>query len=631
MADMIMKAKSGTGKTLVFCTVILERFDRNVRSPQSIVVTPTREIAVQVEQVLNSIGANVKNFKVVSVIGGRDIAIDRVNLNRCTAVVATPGRAIHLIENKILNTENIRLLVLDEADKLMAGDFRSQMKTVFKALPMERQFISVSATYADNLDKVIAALMKDPVAVSATQEIPNLIGVQQFLYATESIQLDTATSSTDIIQSMKRKVVAIEAILGNTSFQQCILFSNSQLRAESFQNYMAEKMWASELIVGSHSQDIRSAIMKRFREYKTRILITSDLLARGIDIELVNLVINIDVPRDASTYLHRIGRCGRFGRRGIAITLIDDASDQLKFDQLFFNNNENRAKLPDIAKMKKLDLWNYKVEAYERCFGDDEPDIDVNVSPKDEKCDNSTESADQPVPAPNDNADSSDEDKDDDNDDADSIERNNFVLLEMAELMLDPRGEKSNINVNANLFADYERAKWSSNTSKQNDSEPSTSERVETSHTHPGGDVESVDSSIIHLDASSNSTDFSSVPSIEYGPHLVHIVDIMKEGTVNSPTKTNDTIFVEMLKSANEKRRELESQNLLMPTFARATDLLQKTQKEKNPTKMQNLTSINFVASNIPTIESNADSTWSEMYWRQYHDIVDHVFGNRSQ
>lgn len=318
-------------------------------------------------------------FSVACVIGGRDISEDRKAISKCKAIVGTPGRLLHLIRNSLICLKHIQILVLDEADKLFTDSFRKDIDTLMNSLKKDRQTIASSATYADGLDKLILSYMQNAIAVSATREIPILIGVRQFVFCIENKSTDNSASAP-AIQTMMKKLTAIESILGHLAFKQCILFSNSQMRAESFANYLTTREWTVDLIIGSQDQCIRTSTLDKFRQYKSRILTTSDLMARGVDIENVNLIINIDVPRESSTYLHRIGRCGRFGTKGIAITLINDEKDLTAFRKLLGRiggNDLKIAKLPSAEYFSDCDPWNFAsqdvaLKSFEYIYGLDD-------------------------------------------------------------------------------------------------------------------------------------------------------------------------------------------------------------------------------------------------------------------
>lgn len=335
-------------------------------------------------------------FSVACVIGGRDISEDRKAISKCKAIVGTPGRLLHLIRNSLICLKHIQTLVLDEADKLFTDNFRKDIDTLMNALRKDRQTIASSATYADGLDKLIVSYMQNAIAVSATREIPILIGVRQFAFCIENKSIENIASAP-AIQTMMKKVTAIESILSHLAFKQCILFSSSQMRAESFANYLTTKEWTVDLIIGSQDQCIRTSTLDRFRQYKSRILITSDLMARGVDIENINLVINIDVPRESSTYLHRIGRCGRFGTKGIAITLISDEDDLTAFQKLLGRiggHDLKIAKLSSAEYFSDCDPWNFAcqdeaLKSFEYIYGSDDT-VSNHSNHSDEDNDNFT-------------------------------------------------------------------------------------------------------------------------------------------------------------------------------------------------------------------------------------------------
>lgn len=207
-------------------------------------------------------------------IGGRDISDDRKRINKCKAIVGTPGRLLHLIKNKFICLQNIAVLVLDEADKLVTDDFYNDINILLDALNSDRQIIATSATYANGLDKQIVSFMQNPIAVSAASETPVLIGVKQFILNVDNFSIPKSViNSSASIQTMWRKVSAVDYILSTTSFKQCILFSNSQLRAKSFANYLSQNKWTVELVLGSQDQGTRTATLQKFRYVKINIRI----------------------------------------------------------------------------------------------------------------------------------------------------------------------------------------------------------------------------------------------------------------------------------------------------------------------------------------------------------------------
>lgn len=377
-------------------------------------------------------------FKAVSVIGGRDISEDRRRLSNCKTIVATLGRLLHLINNRVISIKQIKLVVLDEVDKLIGSDFRSNIDKLFKMFPLKPQMIASSATYADGLDKQIMAYMQNPAAISVTHGMPILIGIKQFVHVVKATGNLNNEATTPIIKMMLCKVEAIELILKNISFKQCILFSNSQMRAESFFSYLTGKGWTVDLIIGSHEQKIRTSTFHKFCKFESRILIASDVMARGIDVENVNLVINLDVPTDSSTYLHRIGRCGRFGTYGIAITLISDNMDMNKFKEIMGNIGGDDIKLsllPSVSELDNTRLWDFSNEqSIVSIFNetDEMPNEGKSFVNYRENSSNVTES----------------------NQDGLSTQNKNIELLEISKLMLENKPTNA-IQVDLDLFTDY--------------------------------------------------------------------------------------------------------------------------------------------------------------------------------
>ncbi|XP_050336995.1 uncharacterized protein LOC126763490 [Bactrocera neohumeralis] len=354
--DLLVQSKSGTGKTLIFCTIILEAYRMDLTEPQSLIVAPTREIAVQIELVLNQIGSCCNGFRAVSVIGGLDVADDRKRLHGAKAVVGTPGRLLHLIQNNVLNTSKIRLLVLDEADKMYTQSFRQDLRRIQNALPAKRQTIACSATFCDGLDEELAKIMRNPLLISTEERATLLVGIKQFVY-------EVAEQKTSILE-MQTKLAALRVIFGRIPFKQCLIFAGSQSRANSYCNYLEKEGWPCELISGAQDQKTRLEMFHKFREFKTRIIITTDLMARGVDSEHVNLVINLELPTDMVTYLHRIGRAGRFGSHGIAINFVANEKDRCTLTRLItrIGNGMSVLKFPQkelAAEEQEHDFWDF--------------------------------------------------------------------------------------------------------------------------------------------------------------------------------------------------------------------------------------------------------------------------------
>ncbi|CAG2114339.1 unnamed protein product [Medioppia subpectinata] len=351
--DLILQSKSGTGKTCVFVVIALELLEAfQSTAIQVIVVCPTREIAVQTNQVINSLATHSPHVRSCPVIGGTKLKDDVNVLSGCQAVVGTPGRIKQLIELNVLKTNSIRLLVLDECDKLLDNNFRQQIDDIFGSLPQNKQTIAVSATMTSELAHFLTQYMRTPVFVRLNADNPALIGVKQLYTITEYHHLNHI--------NFDNKIEPLIEILANVSFSQCLVFSNYQTRARMLCDKLNALNWKTTYISAEKCQSERLKAISKLRKYKCRVLVSTDLTARGIDVQNVNLVINMDTPFDAQTYLHRIGRAGRFGTRGIAITIASNGREAELLHNIIKDCKLNVEKLKhpipeDIWKMDDSD------------------------------------------------------------------------------------------------------------------------------------------------------------------------------------------------------------------------------------------------------------------------------------
>ncbi|XP_072180102.1 uncharacterized protein [Diadema setosum] len=311
--DLIVQAKSGTGKTCVFTVIALESLDLTSNVTQVLVLAPTREIAVQIQENIEAIGCEMEGLRCHVFMGGTLFGPDRQKLKKCHVAVGTPGRIKQLIEYDVLKTESIRLFVLDEADKLLDDTFQEQVNWVYNHLPENKQMLALSATYPEYLAKHLTKYMRDPTFVRLNPKDLALRGIKQLYVEVPDHALPN--------KAFEIKVEKLLKILAQVSFNQCLIFSNLQIRAQNLCDILCDLGWPSECISGNQEQAQRLSAMAKLKRFQCRILISTDLTARGIDAENVNLIINLDIPEDTKTYLHRIGRAGRFGTHGAAISL----------------------------------------------------------------------------------------------------------------------------------------------------------------------------------------------------------------------------------------------------------------------------------------------------------------------
>lgn len=305
--DVIGQAQSGTGKTATFVVGALQRIDFSRRECQALILAPTRELALQTQKVAQALG-NYLKVRCLACIGGtkRHEDMDRLREGQ-HIVVGTPGRVHDLIERRSLAVGDLRVFVLDEADEMLSCGFTDQIYRIFKTLPADVQVCLFSATMPPETLDLTRKFMRDPVQILAKKEELTLEGIQQFYVALdrEDWKLDTLC---DLYETL--------------TITQSIIYCNTRRRVEALEREMVKRDFAVSVMHAELDQEQRSLVMRHFRSGSSRVLISTDLLARGIDVQQVSLVVNYDLPPNTENYLHRIGRSGRFGRKGVAINFV---------------------------------------------------------------------------------------------------------------------------------------------------------------------------------------------------------------------------------------------------------------------------------------------------------------------
>ncbi|XP_029910747.1 putative ATP-dependent RNA helicase DDX20 [Myripristis murdjan] len=357
--DLIVQAKSGTGKTCVFCTIALDSLVLENHTTQVLVLAPTREIAVQIHSVVMAIGSAMEGLECHVFIGGRPVSQDKPHLKKCHIAVGSPGRIKQLIELGMLSTASIRLFVLDEADKLLEeGSFQEQINWIFSSLPVNKQMLALSATYPESLAQHLARYMREPTFVRLNPNDPGLKGLKQYYKLVQSHALPH--------KIFEEKVLHLLELFSKIPFNQALVFSNLHTRAQHLADILSSKGLPAVCISGGLSQDQRLEAMSKLKQYQCRVLISTDLTSRGIDAEKVNLVINLDVPQDWETYMHRIGRAGRFGTQGLAVTYCCHGEEENKMMAIAQKCNLNLTALPSPIEpglMEETCDWDVSVEA----------------------------------------------------------------------------------------------------------------------------------------------------------------------------------------------------------------------------------------------------------------------------
>lgn len=304
--DCILQSQSGTGKTATYLLGVLNRLESNEKSCQGLIITPTRELSNQVVDVANNL-AKYTEFKIAKCTGGTDLNQTRSELKNASVVIGTIGRIYHMISDKKINIHKLKFIVLDEADEILSDGISDKLHEIFDKAPNGIQVILISATMSINVFNVSKKFMHEPIKIllKNNEVVVDLISQFYLNVEMEEYKFDTLLDLYNLV-----------------STSQAIIFCNTIRKVEWLEQNLKQNNFPITVIHSNMTQSERDIVVKDFREGKTRLLLTTDLLSRGIDINQVNMVINYDLPPNKETYIHRIGRCGRFDKKGVAITMV---------------------------------------------------------------------------------------------------------------------------------------------------------------------------------------------------------------------------------------------------------------------------------------------------------------------
>jgi len=322
--DTIGQAQSGTGKTATFAIAALQKIDYELLQCQALVLAPTRELAQQIQKVVISLGDHV-NVKCHLCVGGTCWREFRTLMdNGVHMIVGTPGRVNDMLTRRVFNSDRVKLLVVDEADEMLSRGFKPQIYDVFSRLPtLEIQVAIFSATMPQDILELTTRFMRNPKRILVKKDELTLEGIRQFYVA---------------VQKEEWKFETLCDLYETLTITQAIIYCNTKRKVDQLSQQMSSRDFTVSSMHGDMQQSDRELIMKEFRSGATRVLITTDLLARGIDVQQVSLVINYDLPASLENYIHRIGRSGRFGRKGVAINFItNNDAGQLKDIERHYN------------------------------------------------------------------------------------------------------------------------------------------------------------------------------------------------------------------------------------------------------------------------------------------------------
>lgn len=304
--DIIGQAQTGTGKTAAFGIPMIEKCIPEQSNIQGLVITPTRELAVQVAEEINTLGQFI-NVRALPIYGGQDIEKQIKALKKKPQIiVATPGRLMDHMRRKLIRLQQLSVVVLDEADEMLNMGFREDIETILTEVPAERQTMLFSATMPQPIRDLARRFMREPEFVSIKTKEVTVPNTDQYYYQTHE----------------KEKFDALCRLLDLHSPEAAIVFARTKRRVDELLEALNRRSYSAEAIHGDLTQTKRDSVMRKFKNGTTEILVATDVAARGLDIGSVTHIYNFDIPQDPDSYVHRIGRTGRLGKPGVAVTFV---------------------------------------------------------------------------------------------------------------------------------------------------------------------------------------------------------------------------------------------------------------------------------------------------------------------
>jgi ATP-dependent RNA helicase DeaD len=349
--DLIGQAQTGTGKTAAFALPILEKIDIKSRAVQALVLTPTRELAIQVAEAFHSYAKHLGQIRVLPVYGGQSISQQIRHLRSgVQIIVGTPGRVMDHIRRETIDISNLKIVSLDEADEMLRMGFEEDVEWILKHTPEERQTALFSATMPRQIRRLAEKYLKDAVNVEIERKTMTVPTIKQFyVNVTEGQKTDVLTRLLEIESS------AGEAVL---------IFHRTKIGAADLTEKLQARGYAAEAMHGDLNQNQREALIKRLRDGKVEIVVATDVAARGLDVERISSVINYDMPSDTESYVHRIGRTGRAGREGKAVLFVTPRQQRMKRDiEQYTKQKIEPMKLPtqaDVAS-RRMEMFKARI------------------------------------------------------------------------------------------------------------------------------------------------------------------------------------------------------------------------------------------------------------------------------
>ncbi|MBA4387499.1 MAG: DEAD/DEAH box helicase [Verrucomicrobia bacterium] len=337
--DIVGQSQTGSGKTAAFAIPAIENTDATNRSVQVLVLCPTRELATQVAEEVHKLAIYKRGIHAVPIYGGASYDRQFYELRKgVQIVIGTPGRVLDHIQRGTLVLSTVRMVVLDEADRMLDMGFRDDIGLILDATPTERQTVFFSATMSPEIRSLIKKYSHDAKPVSIAQKAVTVPTVEQWFYEVQS----------------HRKIEALLRLIDYHDFKLGIIFCNTQRMVDDLADALQAQGFSADRLHGGMAQAQRTRVMNKFKQAEFEFLVATDVAGRGIDIDDLELVVNYDLPYDAEDYVHRIGRTGRIGKRGMAITFVSGREIyRISFIERFTRTRINRGKMPTVGEVEE--------------------------------------------------------------------------------------------------------------------------------------------------------------------------------------------------------------------------------------------------------------------------------------
>ena len=336
--DVIGQAQTGTGKTAAFALPIIQNLIPGQRKPQALILSPTRELAMQVAKAFEMYGA-YSDVRVLSIYGGSSYGRQISALKRgVDVVVGTPGRLLDLLKRKSLDLSNVHTLVLDEADEMLSMGFIDDIETLLDATSLRRQIALFSATMPTAIRRLASKYLNEPESIVIKKKQLTVSAIEQRYY----------------MVNQRDKLAALTRIFETEDVSRALIFARTRAGTGELANSLASRGFSADMINGDLSQDARERVMSRFRNDRIKVLVATDVAARGLDIDDISHVFNYDLPDDPEVFVHRIGRTGRAGKEGIAISLFTPKETRmLRRIEGYTRQKQTKANLPSKSEIQK--------------------------------------------------------------------------------------------------------------------------------------------------------------------------------------------------------------------------------------------------------------------------------------